>query len=78
MLQQAWPYGREAVEVAEAVTSEDNPILTFALAGLASGARAAGDYQTAFTIGERAIQLLRDSSGHSFLFRHGFACTGRM
>jgi non-specific serine/threonine protein kinase len=59
-------YGREAVKVAEEVSSEDNPILTFALAGLASGARAAGDYQTAFTIGERAIQLLRDSSGHSF------------
>ncbi len=59
-------YGREAVEVAEEVRSEDNPILTFALAGLASGARAAGDYQTAFTIGERAIQLLRDLPGHSF------------
>jgi predicted ATPase/DNA-binding CsgD family transcriptional regulator len=59
-------YGREAVELAEAVSDEDNPVLTFALAGLASGARAAGDYQTAFTIGEKAIQHLRVSPGSSF------------
>jgi predicted ATPase/DNA-binding CsgD family transcriptional regulator len=59
-------FGREAVELAEGVSDEDNPVLTFALAGLASGARAAGDYQTAFTIGERAIQHLRVSPGSSF------------
>lgn len=58
-------YGREAVEVAEGVDEEDNQVLAFALAGLASGARAAGDYQTAFTIGERMILYLRDS-GPSF------------
>lgn len=59
-------YGREAVEVAEGVSGEDNAVLAFALAGLGSGARAVGDYQTAFTIGERAIQLLRGSVEPSF------------
>ncbi len=62
----ATAYGREAVALAEAAGDEGNPILILALAGLASGARVAGDYQTAFTIGERAIQLLRDSSGPPF------------
>ncbi len=47
-------YGREAVEVAEGISEKDNPVLAFALAGLASGARTAGDYQTAFTVGEQA------------------------
>lgn len=60
-------YGRKAVEVAERASGEDSNILTFALAGLASGARVAGDFQTAYTLGERAIQLLRDSPEHSFL-----------
>ena len=59
-------YGREALEVAEGVSDEDNHILAFALGGLASGARAAGDYQTAFTIGERMLQHLHDSPTSSF------------
>ncbi len=47
-----------------------------ALGGLASGARAAGDYQTAFTLDERVIQLLRESAGQPFflgmaLLAHG-------
>jgi predicted ATPase/ATP/maltotriose-dependent transcriptional regulator MalT len=56
-------YGREAVVLAEAVDDKDNPILILALGGLASGAQVAGDYQTAFAIQERMIQLLRHSSG---------------
>jgi predicted ATPase/DNA-binding NarL/FixJ family response regulator len=63
----ATAYGREAVALAEAAGDEGNPILILALGSLDSGARAAGDYQTAFTIGERTIQLLRDSSGSLFL-----------
>ncbi len=59
-------YGREAVELAEGVGGEDKRVLAFALAGLASGARASGDYQTAFTIGERALQHLRVSPVSSF------------
>jgi predicted ATPase/DNA-binding NarL/FixJ family response regulator len=62
----ATAYGREAVALAEAAGDEGNPILILALSSLDSGARATGDYQTAFTIGERTIQLLRDSSGPSF------------
>jgi predicted ATPase/DNA-binding CsgD family transcriptional regulator len=56
-------YGREAVALAEAADDKDNSILILALGGLASGAQATGDYQTAFTIQERMIQLLRHSSG---------------
>ena len=62
--QAAQTYGREAVSVAEGVRDIGNPALSFALTGLASGARTAGDYETAFTIGERAVRLLRDSPGH--------------
>jgi predicted ATPase/DNA-binding CsgD family transcriptional regulator len=56
-------YGHEAVVLAEAADDKDNSILILALGGLASGAQATGDYQTAFTIQERMIQLLRHSSG---------------
>jgi len=59
-------YGREAVELAEVLGGEDKRVLAFALAGLASGARASGDYQTAFTIGEQALQHLRVSPASSF------------
>jgi len=59
-------YGREAVELAEVLGGEDKRLLAFALAGLASGARATGDYQTAFTIGEQALQHLRVSPTTSF------------
>jgi predicted ATPase/DNA-binding CsgD family transcriptional regulator len=69
-------YGREAVALAEAAGDEGSGVLTIALAGLASGARVAGDYQTAFTLEERAIQLLRESPGQPFflgmaLLAHG-------
>jgi predicted ATPase/DNA-binding NarL/FixJ family response regulator len=62
----ATSYGREAVALAEVAGDEGNSVLILALSSLDSGARAAGDYQTAFTIGERTIQLLRDSNGPSF------------
>ncbi|HEU5102864.1 MAG TPA: LuxR C-terminal-related transcriptional regulator, partial [Roseiflexaceae bacterium] len=59
-------YGREAVALAEAAGDAGKPILAFALGGLVASARAAGDYQAAFSIGERIIQLCRDSSLPSF------------
>ena len=62
----AMAYGRKAVALAEAAGDEGNPVLILALSGLSSGARAAGDFKTAFAIGERGIQLLRDSSGPPF------------
>ena len=55
-------HGREAVALAEAAGSEDKGLLGFAVAGLVTAARAAGDYQTAFTIVERSIPLFRDSA----------------
>jgi predicted ATPase/DNA-binding CsgD family transcriptional regulator len=59
-------YAHEAVALAEAAGDAGKPILGFALAGLVSVARAAGDYQTALTIVERSIELFRDSSWPSF------------
>ena len=61
-------YAREAVELAEGISDENNPVLTFALAGLSTGARAVGDYQTAFTIGDQAVQRLRVAPESSFIF----------
>jgi non-specific serine/threonine protein kinase len=72
----ATAYGQEAVALAEAAGDEGNPILILALGSLASGARAAGDYQTAFTIGERGIQLMRDSSGSPYYLSMGLLAQG--
>lgn len=55
-------YGRKAVALAEAAGEEGQPLLAFALGGLASAAEAIGDFQTTFAIHERAIQLTRASS----------------
>ena len=54
-------YGREAVALTEAAGSEEKPIMTFALAGLASGEKTAGNYPAAFSTGERVLQLYRES-----------------
>jgi len=52
--------GQEAVALCEAAGEEGKSLLPFALAGVASGARAAGDYQTAYTLGERLVEVYRD------------------
>ena len=59
-------YGREAAAMAEAAGDAGNPILILALSSLGSGSRAAGDFQRAFELGERTIQLLRATPGPSF------------
>jgi non-specific serine/threonine protein kinase len=74
----AMAYGREAVELAEAVCGEDRDVLAFALAGLASGARAAGDYQTAFTVGEQAIKHFRALPVPSFNLAMSLLATGEI
>jgi predicted ATPase/DNA-binding CsgD family transcriptional regulator len=76
--QAALTYGRKAVDLAEAVCSEDRDVLAFALAGLASGARAAGDYQTAFTIGEQAIKHFRALPVSSFNLAMSLLATGEI
>ena len=53
-------YGHKAVDFAEAAGDEGGPVLAFALAGLSSGARVAGEFQTAFTIGEQVISAYRE------------------
>jgi predicted ATPase/DNA-binding CsgD family transcriptional regulator len=59
-------YGRKAVAVAEAAGDEDKGLLGFAMAGIVTAARAAGDYQSALTIVEQSIELFRGSSWPSF------------
>ncbi len=70
----ALAYGQKAVALAEAAGEEGRSVLAIALAGLASAARAAGDYHTAFTLGERVIQLTRESPGEPFFL--GMALLG--
>ena len=60
-------YGREAVRIAEAAGEVSKPILSFALAGLSSGAKATGDFPTAFSTGERAVQLYREMGQTHYL-----------
>lgn len=59
-------FGREGIALAEAAGYAGDPSLILALGGLASGAEAIGDYQTAFALQERAIELFRASPGPSF------------
>lgn len=59
-------YAREAVALAEAAGDAGKPLLGLALGGLLASASGGGDYQTAFTIAERSVQLFRDSSWPSF------------
>jgi len=54
-------YGRKAGALGQAIGKEEQSNIAVALVGLASSVRAAGDFQTAFSIGQQAIQLIRDS-----------------
>jgi non-specific serine/threonine protein kinase len=55
----ATAYARQAVELAETANDPDSPILAFARSGLSSALRTAGDYQTAFSLGEENVLLYR-------------------
>ena len=70
--------GQEAVALCEAAGEEGKPLLAVALIGVASGATAAGDYQTAYTIGERLVELYRElddpvSLGTGIMMQGGMA-----
>lgn len=56
---------RKAVDLAEAAGDAGSPVLSFAMDGLASAAKTAGDYQTAFDITEKNILNYRQA-GPSF------------
>jgi DNA-binding CsgD family transcriptional regulator/tetratricopeptide (TPR) repeat protein len=56
----SFKYGHEAVALAETAGSEGKSLMAFALAGLASGEKTAGDYPAAFSTGERVLQLYRE------------------
>ena len=64
-------YGRKAVDLAEAAGAEGSGVLNIALASLASGARVAGDFQTAFNLETRLIQRIRGLPDQSFFLGMG-------
>ncbi len=63
----ATAYGREAVALAEAAGEQSKRVLPLALAALASGARTARDFPTAFAIQERFIAWARESGDAFYL-----------
>lgn len=63
--QAATNHARQAVELAEAASEASSPLLSFAMDALASAAKTAGDYRTAFNIIEENIRYYRQS-GPSF------------
>ncbi len=65
--QAALAFAHKAVDLAEAVTDSNSPILAFARDGLASAARTAGDYQTAFDLTEQNIIFYRLAGPPSYL-----------
>jgi non-specific serine/threonine protein kinase len=65
--QAAKSYARRAVDLAEAAEEVDSPVLAFARDGLASAAKTAGDYQTAFDISEQNIRYYRQSGPPAYL-----------
>ena len=71
-------YASEAVALAEAAGDQGNPILIFALGGLSSSMEAAGHYQAAFEVGERTLQLLRETPGDSFLLGMSYLGIGNL
>jgi predicted ATPase/DNA-binding CsgD family transcriptional regulator len=60
-------YGRRGVDLGEAAGEEGKPILAFALGGLGSAMRVAGDYQALYSIGEHYIELFREL-GNSYAY----------
>ncbi len=70
----AQDYGQRAVAHAEAAGEEGSAVLGIALAGQASAARVAGDYQAAFALEERVIHLARESPEQPFFL--GMALLG--
>jgi non-specific serine/threonine protein kinase len=65
--QAATAFARKAVDLAEAANDPHSPILAFARDGLASAARAAGDYQTAFDLSEQNILYYRQTGPPFYL-----------
>jgi DNA-binding NarL/FixJ family response regulator len=63
----AMAYGREAVDLAETTGEQGQPVLALALGALASGARTARDFPTAFAIQERFISWARKSGDAFYL-----------
>lgn len=53
-------YGQKAAALVENMSDNDKSALRWALVAQAYGARAAGDYQTQFDIGNRVIQINRE------------------
>ncbi|MGW8249367.1 MAG: LuxR C-terminal-related transcriptional regulator [Anaerolineales bacterium] len=65
--QAATSHARQAVELAEAAGDANNPTLAFAMDGMASAAKTAGDFQTAFNIAEKNIRIYRKAGPPFYL-----------
>ncbi|MDO9084777.1 MAG: LuxR C-terminal-related transcriptional regulator [Anaerolineaceae bacterium] len=76
--QEAFDYGEKAVKLAEEIIPENKPVLTFALAGFASGAKAVGDHLTSFKVGERVVKMLRETTENSFYLGMGLLGQGEI
>ncbi len=71
-------YGRRGVELGEAAGDEGRPILGFALGGLASAMKMAGDYEAVFTLGERFIDIFRQlGDSYSYYLGMGILVQGQ-
>ena len=58
---------RKAVDLAEAAGDANSPVLAFAMDGLASAAKTAGDFQTSFDITEKNILFYRQAGPPFYL-----------
>ncbi len=76
--QEAFDYGEKAVKLAEEIIPENKPVLTFALAGFASGAKAVGDYLTSYNVGERVVKMVRETSENTFYLGMGLLGQGEI
>jgi non-specific serine/threonine protein kinase len=74
----ATTYASQAVTLAESAGEEGNPLLIMALGGLSSSVQASGDYQTAFEIGERVLDLLRSTPVDPFIQGMSYLGTGNV
>lgn len=68
--QMAIKYGRRGVELGEAAGEENKPLLGFALGGLGSALRIAGDYEAMYAVQDQFIELFR-ALGDAYTYELG-------
>jgi predicted ATPase/DNA-binding CsgD family transcriptional regulator len=72
-------YGRRGVKLGEAAGEEGKPILGFALAGLAAGLKAMGDYEAVFALQAQFIEIFRPlGDSYAYYLGMGLLVQGQM